>query len=157
MAWLEVLVLAVSFVALLIIGVPVAFAIGIATVLTLLTGMPVDPALTTVAQRMATGLDTSSDRLQAVAVFRLRGEDVSYDGPRDALAAGIAIIPDCGQVPGMGTSLTVYAMSLLDETDDVRLAIASYYQGLTATRRHGIYSSSEFYVDGIIALRDRFD
>jgi lysine 6-dehydrogenase len=36
-----------------------------------------------------------------------------------AQAAGIAVIPDCGQVPGMGTSLTVYAMSLLDETDEV--------------------------------------
>jgi lysine 6-dehydrogenase len=33
--------------------------------------------------------------------------------------AGIAVIPDCGQVPGMGTSLTVYAMSLLDETDEI--------------------------------------
>ena len=50
-----------------------------------------------------------------------------------------------------------YLRYLLDETDDVRLAIASYYQGLTATRRHGIYSSSEFYVDGILALRTRFD
>ncbi len=37
----------------------------------------------------------------------------------EARAAGIAMIPDCGQVPGMGTSLTVYAMSLLDETDEV--------------------------------------
>jgi len=36
-----------------------------------------------------------------------------------AEAAGIAILPDCGQVPGMGTCLTTYAMSLLDETDDV--------------------------------------
>jgi lysine 6-dehydrogenase len=36
-----------------------------------------------------------------------------------AEAAGIAMVPDCGQVPGMGTSLTVYAMSLLDETDEV--------------------------------------
>jgi lysine 6-dehydrogenase len=36
-----------------------------------------------------------------------------------AEAAGIAILPDCGQVPGMGTCLTTHAMSLLDETDDV--------------------------------------
>jgi len=36
-----------------------------------------------------------------------------------AMSAGIAIVPDCGQVPGMGTSLTVYAMSLLDETEEV--------------------------------------
>ena len=37
----------------------------------------------------------------------------------EAEAAGIAIVPDCGQVPGMGTSLTTYAMSLLDETNEV--------------------------------------
>ncbi len=36
-----------------------------------------------------------------------------------AEAAGIAMIPDCGQVPGMGTCLSTYAMSLLDEVDEV--------------------------------------
>jgi len=38
------------------------------------------------------------------------------DKARDA---GISIIPNCGQVPGMGTSLCVYAMELLDEAVDV--------------------------------------
>jgi len=38
-----------------------------------------------------------------------------------AKEAGIAIVPDCGQVPGMGTSLSVYAMSLLDETAHVMM------------------------------------
>jgi lysine 6-dehydrogenase len=41
-------------------------------------------------------------------------------GPQ-AAEAGIAVIPDCGQVPGMGTSLMVYAMSLLDETDHLMM------------------------------------
>lgn len=36
-----------------------------------------------------------------------------------AKQAGISIIPDCGQVPGMGTTLMVYTMSLLDEATDV--------------------------------------
>ncbi len=36
-----------------------------------------------------------------------------------ARQAGISIIPDCGQVPGMGSSLTVYTMGLLDEVEDV--------------------------------------
>lgn len=31
----------------------------------------------------------------------------------------ISVIPNCGQVPGMGTTLIVYAMSLLDEVLDV--------------------------------------
>ena len=37
----------------------------------------------------------------------------------DARAAGVSIIPDCGQVPGMGTSLMLYTMSLLDRAIDV--------------------------------------
>jgi lysine 6-dehydrogenase len=37
----------------------------------------------------------------------------------DAAAAGCAIVPDCGQVPGMGTSLVVFAMEQLDHTTDV--------------------------------------
>jgi len=36
-----------------------------------------------------------------------------------ARAAGISIIPNCGQVPGLGTSLMVYAIELLDEALDV--------------------------------------
>jgi lysine 6-dehydrogenase len=38
-----------------------------------------------------------------------------------AAEAGIAIVPDCGQVPGMGTSLMIYAMSLLEETEHVMM------------------------------------
>jgi lysine 6-dehydrogenase len=36
-----------------------------------------------------------------------------------ARLAGISVIPNCGQVPGMGTSLSVFAMQLLDEAEDV--------------------------------------
>jgi len=36
-----------------------------------------------------------------------------------AAASGACIVPDCGQVPGMGTSLIVYAMEQLDEPREV--------------------------------------
>jgi lysine 6-dehydrogenase len=36
-----------------------------------------------------------------------------------AEAAGVSVIPDCGQVPGMGTTLMVLAMSMLDQPEDV--------------------------------------
>jgi len=39
---------------------------------------------------------------------------------------------------------------------DPKLALAAYYQGETATEKHGIYPSSQRYVDGIWALRNRF-
>lgn len=37
----------------------------------------------------------------------------------EARKADISIIPNCGQVPGMGTTLMVHAIELLDETQDV--------------------------------------
>ena len=37
----------------------------------------------------------------------------------EAQKVGICIVPNCGQVPGMGTTLMVYAMELLDEAVDV--------------------------------------
>jgi lysine 6-dehydrogenase len=36
-----------------------------------------------------------------------------------AKQAGVSVVPNCGQVPGMGTTLMVYAMELLDEAVDV--------------------------------------
>jgi lysine 6-dehydrogenase len=39
----------------------------------------------------------------------------------EAEKAGIAVIPDCGQVPGMGTSLITYCMSKLDSTEEVMM------------------------------------
>jgi len=44
-------------------------------------------------------------------------EQLGFDA--EARAAGISIIPDCGQVPGMGSTLMVYAMNLLDEPEEV--------------------------------------
>ena len=69
-------------------------------------------------------LDITEAALQAkVSVCDLGGNtDIArlqhrFDGK--AKAADISIIPNCGQVPGMGTSLCVYAMELLDEAVDV--------------------------------------
>jgi len=46
--------------------------------------------------------------------------------------------------------------SYLDQLHDPKLALAAYYQGLTGVHRHGIYPSSRAYVNGIWALRNRF-
>jgi lysine 6-dehydrogenase len=37
----------------------------------------------------------------------------------EARDAGLSIVPNCGQVPGMGTTLMVYAIEMLDEAVDV--------------------------------------
>jgi lysine 6-dehydrogenase len=39
----------------------------------------------------------------------------------EAKRAGVSIIPDCGMGPGMGNTLAVYAMSLLDSTEHIYL------------------------------------
>ena len=68
---MEVAVLVLSFVILLAIGVPIAFSIGIAGILTMLMSIDSLPALTTFAQRMATGLDSFA--LLAIPFFVLAG------------------------------------------------------------------------------------
>jgi len=44
-------------------------------------------------------------------------QQLAFDA--EARAAGITLIPDCGQVPGLGTSLCAYAVSLLDEPREI--------------------------------------
>lgn len=38
-----------------------------------------------------------------------------------AKSAGITLVPDCGMVPGLGTSVCMYAMSLIEEPEEVYL------------------------------------
>ena len=40
---------------------------------------------------------------------------------REARGAGVAVVPDCGMGPGMNITLALYAMSLLDEAEEVRI------------------------------------
>jgi len=75
---MEVLVLVLSFAILLIIGVPIAFSIGIAGILTMLMSIDAMPALTTYAQRMATGLDSFA--LLAIPFFVLAGGIMNSGG-----------------------------------------------------------------------------
>jgi hypothetical protein len=44
----------------------------------------------------------------------------------------------------------------LTKLRDPRLVLAAYYQGMTAVRLHGIYPSSQSYVNGIWKLRNQF-
>jgi lysine 6-dehydrogenase len=39
----------------------------------------------------------------------------------DAKRAGVTVVPDCGMGPGLGNTLAVYAMELLDRTDHIYL------------------------------------
>ena len=74
----SIIVLFVSFFALLMIKVPVAYSIGIATTLSLLLNIDRLPALTTIAQRMTTGIDSFA--LLAIPFFVLAGEIMKRGG-----------------------------------------------------------------------------
>jgi len=75
---MTIAVLLVFFVGLLALGVPIAFSIGIATVATMLVSVDLLPALTTVAQRMAGGLDSFA--LLAIPLFILSGQLMGQGG-----------------------------------------------------------------------------
>ena len=128
MAWLEIVILVGSFVALLALGVPVAFAIGIATVLTLLTGMPADPALTTVAQRMATGLDSFS--LLAIPFFVLAGGLMHRGGSAKRLVDLAKAL--LGPLPGGLAYVNVMAAMLFGAISGSAVAAASAIGGVMA-------------------------
>ena len=64
-----IIILVISFLFLIGIGTPVAWSIAISSLLTIVTSMPFIPAITTIAQRMATGLDSFA--LLAIPFFVL--------------------------------------------------------------------------------------
>jgi tripartite ATP-independent transporter DctM subunit len=75
---MEMFILAVSFLLLLCLGVPVAWSIGISSIFTMLMSIPALPAFTTIAQRMASGIDSFA--LLAIPFFVLAGEIMNRGG-----------------------------------------------------------------------------
>jgi tripartite ATP-independent transporter DctM subunit len=73
-----ILVLVITFVILLAIGTPIAYAIGISGIITMLLSIDPLPAFTTFAQRMATGLDSFA--LLAIPFFILAGQIMNKGG-----------------------------------------------------------------------------
>jgi tripartite ATP-independent transporter DctM subunit len=73
-----VALLIVTFLACLALGVPIAVSIGMATMVTMLVTIPLGPAVTTAALRMATGIDSFA--LLAIPFFILSGRLISDGG-----------------------------------------------------------------------------
>lgn len=75
---LSIVLLFVSFFGLLLMKVPVAYSIGISTTLALLLNIDKLPGITTIAQRMTTGIDSFA--LLAIPFFVLAGEIMKRGG-----------------------------------------------------------------------------
>ena len=78
MEWLDIIVLASTFVILLGLGVPISYSIGLATVTTMFLSIQPIPALTTDAQRIANGLNSFA--LLAIPFFILAGHIMNSGG-----------------------------------------------------------------------------
>ena len=68
---ISILVLLITFVVLLALNVPISISIGVATLLTMLFTIDVEPALVTISQRMASGINSFA--LLAIPFFILSG------------------------------------------------------------------------------------
>ena len=92
----EVLVLVFSFIIFIAIGVPIAYCIGLAGIITMLLSIDYLPAVTTFAQRMATGLDSFT--LLAIPLFILAGQLMNTGGIARRLIEFAKVL--VGRLPG---------------------------------------------------------
>lgn len=119
--YIPVLVLVISFLCLLAIGTPVAWSIAISSLLTMLVSIPLLPALTTVSQRMATGLDSFS--LLAIPFFVLSGQLMNKGGIAHRLIAFAKTL--VGALPGGLALINVIAAMLMGAIAGSAMASAS--------------------------------
>ncbi|MEX1055938.1 MAG: TRAP transporter large permease subunit, partial [Rhodothermales bacterium] len=125
-----VLVLVIVFVFLLLIGVPVAFSIGISAICTLLVSVHTGPALTTMAQRMATGLDSFA--LLAIPFFILAGFIMNRGGiARRLIDFAKSLV---GVLPGALAHVNIVAAMLFGAISGSAVAAASAVGGVMVPR-----------------------
>lgn len=120
-----ILVLAVTFFGLLLLGVPIAFSIGLASLVTLLITVDVLPATTTVAQRMATGLDSFA--LVAIPFFILSGEFMNRGGIARRLVDFAKVL--VGRLPGSLAYVNILGSMLFGSISGSAVAAAAAIGG----------------------------
>lgn len=118
---ISILVLFVSFFALLAYGVPVAYSIGVSTLGTMLLNIVALPAVTTVAQRMTTGIDSFA--LLAIPFFVLAGELMNRAGIAGRLIDFAKSL--VGSLPGGLAYVNVVAAMLFGAISGSAVAAAS--------------------------------
>jgi tripartite ATP-independent transporter DctM subunit len=117
----DLIVLAGVLGTLLAAGVPVAFCIGLSTVAAMLVSMPAEPALTTLAQRLATGLDSFA--LQAIPFFLLAGQLMNRGGSAARLIRFARAV--LGHLPGGLAYVNILAAMLFAAISGSAVATAS--------------------------------
>lgn len=121
MDYTPVLVLIISFLFLLAIGTPVAWSITVSSLLTMMVSIDSVASFTTVAQRMATGLDSFA--LLAIPFFILSGELMNKGGIAHRLIAFAKTL--VGSLPGGLALINVIAAMLMGAIAGSAMASAS--------------------------------
>ncbi|WPP51230.1 TRAP transporter large permease [Catalinimonas niigatensis] len=127
---LEILILVLSFVILLGLGVPIAFSIGISAMLTMLVSIPAISSFTTIAQRMATGLDSFA--LLAIPFFILAGQLMNRGGIAAKLIDFAKVL--VGKLPGGLAYVNIIASMLFGAISGSAVAAASAIGGIMNPR-----------------------
>ncbi len=115
------LVLLVVFVVLLFINVPISFSIGIASLVTMLFSIDVIPAAVTIAQRLASGINTFA--LLAIPFFILSGLIMGQGGiAKRLIECAMALI---GMLPGGLALVNVLSCALFGSISGSAVAATS--------------------------------
>ncbi len=118
---MDVLLLILTFLLLLALGVPIAYSIGLSSMVVLIANMDGSIALTIIAQRMATGLDSFS--LLAIPFFILAGQIMNTGGIANRLINFAKSF--LGFLPGGLTYVNVVACMLFGAISGSAVAAAS--------------------------------
>jgi len=121
MELLPVIILVLSFIFFIAIGTPVAWSIAISALLTIVVSIPMLPAVTTIAQRMATGLDSFA--LLAIPFFVLSGQLMTHGGIADRLIGFAKTL--VGAFPGGLALINIIAAMLMGAIAGSAMASAS--------------------------------
>jgi len=118
---LPVIILVLSFIFFISIGTPVAWSIALSSLLTIIVSIPMLPAVTTIAQRMATGLDSFA--LLAIPFFILSGQLMTHGGIADRLIGFAKTI--VGAFPGGLALINIISAMLMGAIAGSAMASAS--------------------------------
>ena len=116
-----VLILVISFLIFIMMGTPVAWSIAFSSLLTLLVSIPSLAAVTTIVQRMGTGLDSFA--LLAIPFFILSGQLMTQGGIADRLIAFAKTI--VGSLPGGLALINIISAMLMGAIAGSAMASAS--------------------------------
>ncbi|MFB2832636.1 TRAP transporter large permease subunit, partial [Aeromonas jandaei] len=128
MDWQVILTLFGSFGVLLFLGLPVSFAIGLSSLLTIAMTLPLDTAITVVAQRMAVGMDNFA--LLAIPFFILAGNIMNQGGIAERLINLAKVLG--GRLPGSLAHVNIMANMLFGAISGSAVASAAAVGGTMA-------------------------